>query len=177
MTEYVTGQIYGWNGGECPVHPETKIKIWTRNGLFCSELTTLAKSCFWDHVEHPRDIVCFQVVTPQVEPQPPAIDPADRIKELEKQCSAYARADRLFVEEINDLEAKLTKAVGVIKALLERDERNTCQHENTERGGVLWEICLDCGCKWADDEGGKPMWKDPQEWVDASATLAELEGR
>ena len=69
MSEYVTGQNYGWNGGECPVHPETQLKIWTRNGLFCSELTTLAKSCFWDHVQHPRDIVCFQVVTPYAEPK------------------------------------------------------------------------------------------------------------
>lgn len=108
---------------------------------------------------------------------------AEYIEELEKRCSLYARADRLFVEEINDLEAKLTecearlgKAVGVIKALLKRDEKNTCQHENTERGGVLWEICVDCGQKWADDEGGKPKWKDPQEWVDARAVLAELEG-
>ena len=69
MTEYVTGQIYGWNGGECPVHPETQLKIWTRNGLFCSELTILAKSCFWDHVQHDHDIVCFQVITPYAEPK------------------------------------------------------------------------------------------------------------
>ena len=69
MTEYVTGQIYGWNGGECPVHPETEIKIWTRNGLFCSELIALAKNCFWDHVQLSRDIIAFQVVTPCAEPK------------------------------------------------------------------------------------------------------------
>ena len=33
---------------------------------------------------------------------------------------------------------------------------NTCLHEDTHRGGVIWEICSSCGAKWADDEGGKP---------------------
>lgn len=40
---------------------------------------------------------------------------ANRIDELEKRCSLYARTDRLFVEEINDLEAKLAKAMESIK--------------------------------------------------------------
>ena len=130
MTEYVTGQIYGWNGGECPVHPETQLKIWTRNSLFCSELTTLAKSCFWDHVQHPRDIVCFQVVTPYVEPQPPAIDPAaireaalqDRIKELVNSLAWYKMMDAMSSDHVVELtdkleaaEAKLTKAVAFIR--------------------------------------------------------------
>lgn len=42
---------------------------------------------------------------------------ANCIEELEKRCSLYARADRLFVEEINDLEAKLTKAVEALVQL------------------------------------------------------------
>lgn len=59
-----------------------------------------------------------------------------------------------------------------LRALLDRDERNTCQHDETHRGGFLWEICDQCGAKWADDEGGKPEWKDPPEWVEARAALA-----
>ena len=46
----------------------------------------------------------------------------DRIEELEKQCSAYARADQLFVEDINELEAKLTKAVGFLKTMVDYNE-------------------------------------------------------
>ena len=122
----------------------------------------------------------------------PAIDPAAireaalqaRIEELLKERDEYKAAAAIwqedFIQENQRLyvaTVKLAIAVDVIKSLLERDEENTCQHENTERGGVLWEICLDCGCKWADDEGGKPVWKDPQEWVDARALLAELEGK
>ena len=51
----------------------------------------------------------------------PAIDLAAipalqaRIEELEKQCSAYARSDQFLVEEIKELEAKLTKAVEALR--------------------------------------------------------------
>ena len=39
---------------------------------------------------------------------------------------------------------------------------NTCFHEYTHRGGAIWEICDDCGEKWADDRGGKPKFKLPK---------------
>ena len=60
---------------------------------------------------------------------------------------------------------------AALRALLERDMRKTCQHDETHRGGFLWEICDQCGAKWADDEGGKPEWRDPVEWTDAIALL------
>ena len=71
----------------------------------------------------------------------------------------------MTAERIKALEDALRK-------LLARDELNTCQHENTHRGGGIWEICEDCCAKWADDRGGKPTWADPQEWVAARAALA-----
>ena len=61
--------------------------------------------------------------------------------------------------------------VDALEALLLRDEQNTCRHENTHRGGAIWEICDDCGAQWADDRGGKPEWKEPQEWVRAREVL------
>ena len=61
---------------------------------------------------------------------------------------------------------------GALKRLLDYSERNTCQHDETHRGGFLWEICDGCGAKWADDMGGKTEWKDPPEWVAARAALA-----
>lgn len=30
----------------------------------------------------------------------------------------------------------------------------TCEHEDTHRGGAIWTICDQCGKQWADDEGG-----------------------
>ncbi len=45
---------------------------------------------------------------------------------------------------------------NALQNLLLHVESNTCTHEETHRGGVIWEICSDCGKQWADDEGGKP---------------------
>lgn len=64
---------------------------------------------------------------------------------------------------------------AALDALLDRDKRNTCQHENTHRGGAIWEICDDCGAKWADDRGGKPNWEDPPEWDAAEESLTALD--
>jgi hypothetical protein len=62
-----------------------------------------------------------------------------------------------------------------LRRLLMRDERNTCQHEETSRGGVIWEICDACGASWADDRGGKPAWADPPEWIEARSALKEAQ--
>lgn len=58
----------------------------------------------------------------------------------------------------------------VINALVQEIERKTCTHEETHRGGILWEICDACGAKWADDEGGKPEFK----WSAAVIKAREL---
>lgn len=64
-----------------------------------------------------------------------------------------------------------TELVEALRALLARDVHNTCHHENTHRGGAIWEICDECGAKWADDEGGRPEWQDPPEWIAARKAL------
>lgn len=68
MTEYVTGQIYGWNGGECPVHPETEVKVWFR-GYTGRTGYGAASEHSWRHESEASDIVCFQVITPYAEPK------------------------------------------------------------------------------------------------------------
>jgi hypothetical protein len=75
-------------------------------------------------------------------------------------------------QELREANAELAKA---LKALLKRDEKNTCQHENTYRGGLLWEVCADCGMRWADERGGKPAWEDPPEWSQAYDALAKYD--
>jgi hypothetical protein len=67
MSEYVTGQNYGWNGGECPVHPETEVSVWFR-GQSC-QLALKAGYLSWEHLDGGSDIVCFQVITPHIEPK------------------------------------------------------------------------------------------------------------
>jgi hypothetical protein len=70
MTEYVTGQIYGWNGGECPVHPETEVRVWFRNYTGRTGHGAAADHS-WRHqcCDCVDDIIAFQVITPYAEPK------------------------------------------------------------------------------------------------------------
>jgi hypothetical protein len=59
------------------------------------------------------------------------------------------------------------------KALYDWD-RNTCTHEDTHRGGLIWTICDGCGRKWADDEGGFQPYSDPPGIAGLRAALDAL---
>ena len=59
MTNYNSGEWFGWNGGECPVHPDTVVEIVTTEGS--SEGPALA--FVWDESDHLNNwIVAFRVV-------------------------------------------------------------------------------------------------------------------
>jgi hypothetical protein len=62
-----TGVIYGWNGGDCPVHPETKVRTWRRN--LGSSICCKAKDTPWLHTYADGDVIAFQVVKAYVEPK------------------------------------------------------------------------------------------------------------
>lgn len=49
-----------------------------------------------------------------------------------------------------------TKIREHLEKVLQHAEQETCLHEETHRGGDIWEICDCCGMQWADDRGGKP---------------------
>ena len=69
MTDYNDGKIHGWNGGDCPVHPETVVDVWLRNGII-EEIR--AAVLLWKHKNNGGDIIAFQVVKQFVEPARPA---------------------------------------------------------------------------------------------------------
>lgn len=58
-----------------------------------------------------------------------------------------------------------------LEGLLDLAYSQTCEHEETHRGGVIWEICDQCGAKWADDEGGKPEQNTPPEITNAEKAV------
>ena len=64
--DYNDGQIWGWNGGECPVHPETVVKYWTRGGW---SDTNKARWIWWNNGDDSSDTIAFQVVKQHVEPK------------------------------------------------------------------------------------------------------------
>jgi len=67
--------------------------------------------------------------------------------------------------------------ISEFKKLLRYAEQQPCLHEDTYRGGAIWEICRDCDMKWADDEGGKPddAHELPKEILDAHRVLEFLD--
>lgn len=62
---------------------------------------------------------------------------------------------------------------ALIRQLVEYIEQNTCQHEETHRGGAIWEICDGCNAQWADDRGGKPKFAWAPVVLAARARLEE----
>jgi hypothetical protein len=68
MSDYNDGKWWGWNGGECPVHPETVVDTVTKNyGLTSGHKASL----FGWWVDHINPIIAFRVVTQYVEPKKP----------------------------------------------------------------------------------------------------------
>jgi len=59
MTDYNDGKWHGWNGGECPVHPESVVEIKAAAGW---QAEGKAQSAFWDHNISDGNIVDFRVV-------------------------------------------------------------------------------------------------------------------
>lgn len=65
MTEYKENIWYGWNGGECPVHPETVVEVVTDQGL--NPVQAHARGWIWDSMCSP--IRAFRVVREYKEPR------------------------------------------------------------------------------------------------------------
>jgi hypothetical protein len=66
---YIEGQWYGWNGGECPVHPETVVDAAVAATKFIIDLyeSRLAGALCWSR-DDPGPIIAFRVVKNHVEP-------------------------------------------------------------------------------------------------------------
>lgn len=68
MTDYNDGNWHGWNGGKCPVHPESKLRAVTEDG---GVFNCYADDVAWHHDEAGGNIVAFRVTKQYVEPQKP----------------------------------------------------------------------------------------------------------
>ena len=62
---YNDGKWHGWNGGECPVHPETIVNIKFSCGTECNTYGAGG----WDWGDTPTNIVAFRVVKQCTEPR------------------------------------------------------------------------------------------------------------
>jgi len=66
MTDYNDGKIHGWNGGECPVHPESVVQYWLRSGRSGEDAAGLGR---WTHNNAGGDIIAFCVAEAYTEPK------------------------------------------------------------------------------------------------------------
>lgn len=67
--KYIEGQWYGWNGGECPVHPDTVVDVILRNSNAIDAFSCnneYAGEWDWDDA---LPIIAFRVVKHHVEPK------------------------------------------------------------------------------------------------------------
>ena len=65
MVDFNDGKIHGWNGGQCPVHPKTEVKVWLRDGPYS---TNRSSSYRWVHSFTGSDIIALAVVKEYKEP-------------------------------------------------------------------------------------------------------------
>lgn len=80
-----------------------------------------------------------------------------------------------LLRERDEARAQIVQLYSVLNRLVSFVDNQICRHEETHRGGLIWEICDFCGAKWADDEGGKPKFVEPKEVSDAYRALREIE--
>lgn len=76
-------------------------------------------------------------------------------------------------DTIKELMGELALTRLRLQNILDELDQNTCTHENTHRGGIIWTICGDCGRKWADDEGGFQPHEDSMPVALARELLGE----
>ena len=101
MTDYNNGEIWGWNGDDCPVHPESMVEYWIRNDK--QPDTSKAWQLDWRHALRDFDIIAFRVVEPHVEPKTIWVNEypgGDNIYPTEDAAkrNAGSRATRIAVE-------------------------------------------------------------------------------
>ena len=73
--------------------------------------------------------------------------------------------------ELRRLTAENAALRGALGKLIDYSTGQLCTHDDTYRGGAIWEVCRQCGAKWADDEGGRPEWDEPKQIKAARAAM------
>ena len=75
------------------------------------------------------------------------------------------------IQDIEKYKALCDQMGNALSSLNRYASQQICEHTETYRGGEIWEICCQCGAKWADDEGGKPEFVEPVAITNAIAAL------
>ena len=63
--DYNNGDWWGWNGGECPVHPKSKGEFVFADGSICSR----KPAGEWDWIDKELPLIAFRVTKEHKEPR------------------------------------------------------------------------------------------------------------
>lgn len=66
---------------------------------------------------------------------------------------------RKILETAYFQEPSTTKTLELLKKAELEIDKHICTHEETHRGGAIWEICDSCNAKWTNNENNKPEFK------------------
>ena len=87
-----------------------------------------------------------------------------------------ARIDSDLIHERGVYKAQLAAALDALRQAreaLKKADAQVCRHEETHRGGVIWEICDLCGMEWSDDRNPRkpskliPLYEESLAAIDA----------
>jgi hypothetical protein len=159
---YANGALDGWMAGRA-AHP-SQAEQQPAGYIRASDLDRLAPKhvagCAASLRKEPGEGWVAIYAAPIAQPEPSGYTAVDM-------ASAAAQGFR-------DGRAELVEA---LTDLLHWAEHQVCEHDSTHRGGAIWEICDNCGAKWADDQGGKPELKWPAAIERARAALCAQEAQ
>ena len=74
MTNYNDGKWHGWNGGECPVHPESKVQVMVFP-VNCNYGDMVDRAIDWSWDDRDAPIIAFRVIKEHKEPREFWVDP------------------------------------------------------------------------------------------------------
>ena len=100
----------------------------------------------------------------------------EQVAQLQGACQLQLNINDTLHLKLQGRQSKVKVLTDALESVTQFAYRNICEHEETYRGGAIWEICRACGAKWADDEGGKPEFVEPIEITNALKALATVKG-
>jgi hypothetical protein len=127
MTYDKINHWYGWNGGGCPVHPDTEVFAIVRD-FQVGVLWKGAGEMTWEHRQTDNDIIAFRITRLYVEPR--LIESARRVEELAELLAASTPAPWkvnqywLDIPWLNRADAALiVAAINALPGLIESARR------------------------------------------------------
>lgn len=98
-----------------------------------------------------------------------AADELERLAALEAQSPAEGDLSALPPIPLLETSPPPPNVFRALSWLLDYTDANTCRHETTHRGGLIWTVCDDCEQRWADDNGGFIPYEDAGAVANARA--------